>query len=95
MNSIIEAVNLVRDDILEDHERVSEVSLALQETTVFEALNEDTEAPCVVQWEMLWFSAPTRLVNDLRNDGVIFEKYSATINWAFQRAFLFSLPQWR
>ena len=30
---------LVRDDILEDHERVSEVSLALQETTVLEALN--------------------------------------------------------
>ena len=39
MNSIIEAVNSMRNSILEDHERASEVSLALQETAVFEALN--------------------------------------------------------
>ena len=50
MKSIVEAVKLVCDDIFEDHERVSEVSLSLQEAQVSEALHCDIEVPCVVQW---------------------------------------------
>ena len=65
MNSIIEAVNLVCVDILEDHVRVSEFSLALQKTKVLEALNFEIDVPCIVQWRMLWYSAPTSLINDL------------------------------
>ena len=35
VNATMEAVHLVCDDVLEEHERVSEFSLALQETKVF------------------------------------------------------------
>ena len=41
MNSIMEAVNWVCDDILDDHLWMSEVSLALQEATILEAQNCD------------------------------------------------------
>ena len=33
----------------------------------------DLEIPSIVQWEMLWFSAPTILNNDLLNDGEILD----------------------
>ena len=45
--------------------------MALQVGTVLEALQCDIEIPCVVQWKMLWFSAPTSLNNDVLNDGEI------------------------
>ena len=61
-------------DLLEDHVRVSEFSLALQERKVLEAFHLDIDVPCIVQWRMLWYSEPTSLNNDLLNDGVIFER---------------------
>ena len=91
--SIIEAVNLVCVDILEDHVLVSEFCLALQETKVLEALTHDIDVPCIVQWRMLWYSAPTSLDNALLNDGVILETFNESMNWAFQSAFV--LPHWR
>ena len=45
MNLIMEAVNWVCDDLFDDHEQLSEISLALRETTVLEALNYDIEGP--------------------------------------------------
>ena len=51
----------------EDHDWISEFSLALQETTILEASNYDTDVPDVGQWGMLWFPAPTSVNNDLRN----------------------------
>ena len=65
---------------------------SLQEAQVLEPVNSDIEIPCVVQWGMLWFSAPTSLNNDLLNDGVILEKQTETINWAFHNASF--LPCW-
>ena len=49
MNSIIEAVNLVCVDILQDHERVSEFSLSLQEPKVLEAWDPARE---MKGWEL-------------------------------------------
>ena len=79
--------------ILEDHVLVSEFSLALQEKKVLEALTHDIDVPCIVQWRMLWYSAPTSLDNALLNDGVILETFNEPMNWAFQSAFV--LPHWR
>ena len=36
-------------------------------------VNCDIEVHCVVLREMLWFSAPISLNNDLLNDGVLFK----------------------
>ena len=49
------------------------MTMALQEAEVLESLQHDIEFPCVVQWEMLWFSAPTSLKNVWSNDGEILE----------------------
>ena len=48
-----------------------------------EALQYDIEIPCTVQWEMLGFSAPTCLNNDLLNDGEIFGECYEAVNLAF------------
>ena len=39
--------------------------------------------PCIVQWNMLWFSAPTNLNHGFLNTGVILEKYNEV--WLFVR----------
>ena len=59
MNSIMEAVNWVCEDAVDVHVEASEQSIALQEATVLEALQDDIEILCVVRCGMLWFSAPT------------------------------------
>ena len=38
----------------------------------------------MVQWGMLWFSAPTSLNNELLNDGEILGKDYEAVNVAFQ-----------
>ena len=72
------------DDALDEHVWVSEQTTSLQEAKVLEALQYDFEIPCIVQWEMLWFSAPTSLNNDLLNDGEILGNYYEAVNLAFQ-----------
>ena len=49
----------------ENHEWVAEFPLVMQENQILEALNCDMEVPCIVQWWMLWYSAPTSLNNDM------------------------------
>ena len=61
----------------------------LQENIFLEALHCDTNAPCIVQWKMLWYSAPTGLDKDLLNDVAIFEKYNKVINMAVETPFMF------
>ena len=64
LRSIMEAVNWVCDDALDEHVWVSEQTISLQKAKVLEALQYDLGITCSVQWEMLWFSAPTSLNND-------------------------------
>ena len=61
-----------------------EQTISLQEAKVLEALQYDLETPCMVQWGMLWFSAPTSLNNELLNDGEILGKDYEAVNVAFQ-----------
>ena len=71
----------------------SEFSLVMQENKIPEALNYDIDVSCVVQWEMLWYSAPTSRNHDSLNDGVILAKCNATIKLAVKESFILSL--WR
>ena len=42
--------------------------------------------PCMVQWCMLWFSAPTRLHQTLENQGINIAKYHEAVNMAIAYA---------
>ena len=59
MLSIMLCVNWVCEGAFNDHDWVSENTIAMQ---VEEAMGRDSDyklcMPCVVQWSMLWFSAP-------------------------------------
>ena len=65
--------------------------MMVQETKVLEALNYGIDVPCIVQWSMLWHSAPLSLNNDLLNDGMILEQYSETINLTIEKDLSFCL----
>ena len=84
----MEAVKWVLADLQEDHDWISELSLALQENKKLLSFNCYIDVPCVVQWKLLWFSAPTSLNNDFLNDGVILEKYDETVNMSCRSAYI-------
>ena len=54
----------------DDHEWVSKRTIAEQEKEEVMSRDLDYESciPCVVQWSMLWFSAPTRLNQTLEGE---------------------------
>ena len=56
--SIREAVCWVFDDVLDEHVRVSELTILFQEPKVLEPLQYDLANPCSDQWRRQWFSAP-------------------------------------
>ena len=93
MNSTTEAVNGAWIILYEHHECIPQLSMKLQECKVFEYLSYDIEVPCVVQWEMLWYSGSTRFNNDLINDGVIHEQYDKAVSMAIE--ILSPDPFWR
>ena len=55
--------------------------------------NYDIEIPCIVQWALLWYSAPSSLNNDLLNDGVILELYNRVTDMAIETSFKFPFTQ--
>ena len=71
------------DDALDEHVWVWEQTMSLQEAEVLESQQYDLEFPCIVQWGMLWFSAPTSLNGELLNEGDIFGKHGEAVNFAF------------
>ena len=82
---IMEAVICVCDDVLVDHEWVSELTISVQETEVLVALNYDNEVPCVVQWRMLWVFRPQRLDKIFQTTALHFAKYNEAIDMAILR----------
>ena len=49
------------------------------------ALDFKIDVPCVVQWSLLWFSAPTNL-NRILGCGVNIKKYDEVVNSAIMDA---------
>ena len=80
----MEAVSWVRDDALDDHVWVSELTISCEAAKVLEALQYDLANPCIVQWGVLWFSASTDLNRSFGNNGVILETYNEGSIWLFR-----------
>ena len=63
MLSIMLCTNRVCAGTFVDHEWVSESTISQHEEDILGMkLNYKIDFPCVVQWSLLWFSAPTRLI---------------------------------
>ena len=60
MLSMMESVNWVCEEVLEEHEWVSMLTISSKEEEVLRELNYEIDVPCVVQWRFLWFTAPSR-----------------------------------
>ena len=70
-------------------EAICSVCASIQQDKILALLSYDIDLPCVVQWRLLWYSAPTSLKNDLLCDGVILERYNKTINKVTKSLFTF------
>ena len=81
-------MSCVRAGTFDDNEWVSESTVAEQEEEEVMGRELDYEncVPCVVQWCMLWFSAPTRLNQTWENRGVNIAKYHEAVNMAIAYA---------
>ena len=74
-------MNWVCAGTFDDREWVSESTIAQQEEeTKGRELDYETCVPCVVQWCMLWFLAPTRLNQTLESQGIRNAKYLEAVN---------------
>ena len=66
---------------------VSESTIAEQEEEVMgRELDYDNCFPCVVQWSMLWFSAPSRLNQTWEGEEITNAKYHEVVNMAITEA---------
>ena len=73
------------------HTSLSDETLILQEAKTLEALNYDLDVPCVVQWAVLWFAAPSSLNNELINAGqqrrIYYEVIGIALYFALSHSF--------
>ena len=79
LHSIAEAVNKNWDFLHVVHEWTQPDSVELQACIVMKSSHCDVEVPCIVQWEVLWYSARNHLNNVLINVGVFQACYDITI----------------
>ena len=78
--SIVLRMNWVCAGIFDDHEWVSESTITQHEEEVMGMeLDYEICIPCVVQWCMLWFSAPTRLNRTLGKQWINIAKYHVPV----------------
>ena len=71
MFSIMLCVSWFCERAFDEHKWVSENTIDMQvEEVMGRDLDHELCIPCVVQWSMLWFSAPTRLNQTMEDDGI-------------------------
>ena len=86
MLSILLCVNQVCAGTLDVHEWVSESTIAEQDEEVIgRDADDEICIPCVVQWRLLWFSAPTRSIQTLEGEETI-AKYHNGVNMTIAEA---------
>ena len=90
---IMESVSCVIEDILWEHEWVTEPSVLLKENDILEALNYDIDVPCPVQWGLLWFSAQTNLNRKFVNNGTKVAKIRERVNNAIELTFIITFDE--
>ena len=76
---IMLSANRVCEEAFEGHEWVSELTISMQEEEVLVDLDYELENPCVVQWIMPWFSAPSRVDPTFDGDGIKIVKYHEVV----------------
>ena len=86
MLSIMLCTNWVCTGTFVDHECVSESSISQhEEEFLCMQLDYRDDVPCVVQWRLLWFSAPTRL-NKILGLELKVKRYHEVVNIAIMDA---------
>ena len=86
MLSIMLCANWVCEGAFVNHEWVSSRTIFQQEEeNLSMALDFKIDVPCVVQWSLLWFSAPTRL-NKILGLELKIKKYHEVVNSAIMDA---------
>ena len=59
MHATMESVNWVCGDLFkEEHEWVTQLTLSESEGLILADLEYNLDVPCVMQWALLWFTAP-------------------------------------
>ena len=61
LSIIRECVSWVCEDVLWEHEWVTEFNVFLNVSEILEVFNYDLDVPCSIQWGLLWLSSPSRL----------------------------------
>ena len=80
-------MNWVCAGIVDGHEWVSESTITQQEEEVMgREVDYENCVLCVVQWCMLWFSAPTRLNQTSENQEINIAKHLEAVNMAIAYA---------
>ena len=78
------SVSWVTEDFLWDHEWITETRVTMKENLILEARHYDIEVPCLLQWALLWFSAPTNLNRKFLNNGARVAKPRDTVSSAIE-----------
>ena len=85
MLSITESVSWVWEEVLEEHEWASPLTISLKgEEKVLRELDYELDVPCVVQRGFLWFTAPARLTVKLECHDARIIKYHEVANLAIE-----------
>ena len=85
--TIMESVNWVCEDAFkEEHEWVTQCTISEQEDRILADLGYNFDDPCVIQWALLWFSAPSRSSLYHEDNGTHIEVYHEVTNLAIRRA---------
>ena len=87
MLAVMESVSCVCEEIFKDeHEWVTQLTMSEWEDRILADLDCNMDIPCVVQWALLWFTAPSRSNLKYEDDGVHDEMYhevtDTAIRWA-------------
>ena len=82
--TIVESVSWVTEDSLWEHEWITETNDTLKENLTLEALNQDIDVPCPLQWALLWFSAPKNINRKFVNNGTPVAKTWDTVSSAIE-----------
>ena len=86
MLTIMESVNWVCEEVLEEHEWVSPLTISMKEEEVLMDLDYELDVLCVVHLGFLWFTAPSGLNVKLDSHNARIVKYHEVTNLATESA---------
>ena len=94
IHPLTEAVNKTWDVLCGTHAWIQQDSMELQGSHTMKSLHYDTEVPCVMQWGLLWYSAPSHLNEILIKGGASQTCHDKTVRKATETSFTFPFEEW-